>query len=239
MSTVSDIRFSFILPALNEEACIGACIGSIQAQTERPHEIIVSDNGCTDHTVAIARQLGCAVVCEERPGPSHARNRGAAAASGDVLCFIDVDGTLTPGWLRAAQRAFAAPDVGVASGPSIYVHRSPLKWLWYNLYTAGVSGASVLSSLNRGRMVFAGNNLAIRRELFATLGGYEPVIGEGMWLSQRFWGQSTYRGVFCAGMILWNSPRGFEHHGFLRTLRYWIRSSLGRASQDGYTYRTF
>lgn len=239
MSSLPELRFSFILPALNEESVIGACIGSIRAQAERPHEIVVVDNGCVDRTAAIARQLGCAVVVEERPGLSHARNRGAAAATGDILCFIDVDGTLGRGWLRAARRAFTRPSVGVASGPSIYVHRSPLKWLWYNLYTAGVSGSSFMSSLGGGRMVFAGNNLAIRRELFAELGGYEPVIGEGMWLSRRFWRQSAYRGVFCPGMLLWNSPRGFEHHGFVRTLRYWVRGSLRRVSQDGYTYKSY
>jgi cellulose synthase/poly-beta-1,6-N-acetylglucosamine synthase-like glycosyltransferase len=46
MSPASNLRFSFILPALNEEAYIGACIRSIQVQPERAHEIIVVDNGC-------------------------------------------------------------------------------------------------------------------------------------------------------------------------------------------------
>jgi glycosyltransferase involved in cell wall biosynthesis len=239
MAALPDLRFSFIIPALNEETCIGACIRSIQAQDAPPHEIIVVDNGCTDRTAELASKLGGAVVGEGKPGLSHARNGGARAASGDILCFIDADGTLAPGWLRAARRSFAWSHIGVVSGPSIYVHPHLRKRLWYNLYTLGVSAAGVLSSRLFGRMVFAGNNLAIRRELFFQIGGYEPVIGEGMWLSRRFWQQSAYQGRFCLSMILWNSPRGFEHHGFLRTMAYWISNSARRGSQEGYTYKTY
>ena len=95
-------RFSFIIPALNEEACIAACIQSIQALHETQLEIIVVDNGCTDRTVEIARQMGCMVISEKKSGLSLARNAGADAAQGDILCFIDADGVLANTWLRQA-----------------------------------------------------------------------------------------------------------------------------------------
>lgn len=232
------LRFSFVIPALNEEACVAACIRSIDAQHDGAVEIIVVDNGCTDRTAEIARQLGCRVVCEAKPGLSHARNRGAAVAQGEVVCFIDADGTLSGGWLSAARRCFARPEIGAVSGVSVYVHRNPLKLLWYNLYPLAVYAGVFLASRLLARMVFTGNNLAIRRELFQQIGGYEPIIGEGMWLSRRFWKQSQYRGVLCLRMILWNSPRGFEKLGFLSTCLYWAWASVTRRSQTGYTYKS-
>jgi glycosyltransferase involved in cell wall biosynthesis len=234
----TSLRFSLIIPALNEEGCIAACIGSIQAQFEAPAEIIVIDNGCVDATADIARAMGCLVVRDERRGLSNARNCGARVATGDVLCFVDADCRLAQGWLRSARRCFSDPRVGAVSGLSIYVHRNPQKLLLYNLYTLGVALLALLSICLRGRMLLTGNNLAIRRELFLELGGYEPVIGEGYWLSQRLWRQRRYRGRLCARMILWNSPRGFEHSGFVPVVMYWARATANRVSQEGYTYKS-
>jgi glycosyltransferase involved in cell wall biosynthesis len=231
-------RFSIIIPALNEETCIATCIQSIQAQQEMQVEIIVVDNGCTDRTAEIARQMGCIVVSEKKSGLSHARNAGAAAAKGDILCFIDADCRMSNIWLQAAGRCFAKPNIGGVSGLSIYTDPSLLKRLYYNLYVLVTSGGAWLSSVLFSRMIFAGNNLAMRKELFLQIGGYEPVIGEGMWLSRRFWKLPGYKGKLCPGMVLWNSPRGFEHMGFLRTVQYWVRSSITRKSQTGYTYKT-
>jgi glycosyltransferase involved in cell wall biosynthesis len=231
-------HFSFIVPALNEEACIAACIQSIQAQQEMKLEIIIVDNGCTDKTVEIARQMGCVVVSEKKPGLSHARNAGGNAAQGDILCFIDADGVLSNTWLQAARRCFAQVNIGAVSGLSIYTHQRLWKRLYYNLYPLVTSGGAWLSSILFSRMIFAGNNLAIRKELFLQIGGYEPVIGEGMWLSRRFWKLPGYRGSLCPGMLLWNSPRGFEHLGFMRTLLYWVKSSILKKSQTGYTYKS-
>jgi glycosyltransferase involved in cell wall biosynthesis len=234
----SDTLFSFVIPVLNEEACIAACIQSIKAQDEAQVEIIIVDNGCTDRTVEIARQLGCRVVNEEKPGLSNARNRGARAAQGEIVCFIDADGVLSGNWLAAARRGFANPRIGGVSGLSIYTHPNLMKQLLYNLYVVATSGGALLSSVLFSRMIFAGNNLAIRRDLFLRIGGYEPIIGEGMWLSRRFWKLPVYKGRLCLGMVLWNSPRGFEAMGFLRTVLYWVAGAISKKSQAGYSYKS-
>src|SRR4030043_1595511 len=87
-------KFSFIIPAFNEEKLIGECVESIKNQTEKADEIIVVDNNSLDLTSKIAKRLGCRVVKEEKQGISEARNRGAYLASGDVLCFVDADGVV-------------------------------------------------------------------------------------------------------------------------------------------------
>jgi glycosyltransferase involved in cell wall biosynthesis len=229
--------FSFVIPALNEEAVLEPCVQSIRSQGGDDIEVIVVDNGSTDRTVEIAGRRGCTVVHEATRGLSHARNRGAEAAHGDVVCFIDADGVLSDDWLRAARACFSDPGVGAASGLSVYTHPNVLKRVWYNTYVIATDMGVLFSSLLFGRMVFAGNNLAIRRELFLRIGGYEDVIGEGMWLSRRFWG-SGYRGKLCRGMLLWNSSRGFDEMGYVRTVAYWVRSSFERRTQAGYSYRS-
>ena len=85
---------SVVLPCLNEEAAIGACIEKIQATFAKARidgEIVVCDNGSTDQSVAIAERLGARVVHQplarlrqrvpqglrQRPGPylDHGRRR--------------------------------------------------------------------------------------------------------------------------------------------------------------------
>lgn len=232
------LRFSFIVPALDEESYIANCIRSIQSQTEPPFEVIVVDNGSADRTVEIARRLGCTMTFEEKLGLSHARNRGAAVAGGDILCFVDADGLIAPNWLRSAKRCFADPRIGAVSGLSIYTHHRLLKRIWYNTYVLLTGGGALLSNLLFSRMIFAGNNLAIRREVFWQIGGYEPVIAEGLSLSRCFWKLSSYKGKLCFGMLLWNSPRRFERRGFLRTMSYWLRGAVFGTSQEGYSYKS-
>jgi len=99
--------FSVIVPAFNEEKRIRACLESITSQrTGCSYELIVSDSGSTDGTVAIAREhTDKVVVCKER-GTARARNEGARLAGGDILVFIDSDTTVAPEYIDTVARAF-------------------------------------------------------------------------------------------------------------------------------------
>jgi glycosyltransferase involved in cell wall biosynthesis len=89
---------SIIIPTYNEEAFLPRLLESIEAQDYSDREIIVADNGSRDRTRAIAREHGAAVV---KGGiPAVGRNRGADAASGEYLLFLDADTVLPPGFIR-------------------------------------------------------------------------------------------------------------------------------------------
>ena len=85
-------RVSVIIPALNEEASIGAVVQAMP--WEAIAECIVVDNGSTDRTAVVAEAAGARVVRSPR-GYGHAQAAGAEAAlsASDVLVFLDGDGS--------------------------------------------------------------------------------------------------------------------------------------------------
>jgi glycosyltransferase involved in cell wall biosynthesis len=83
---------SIVIIAKNEEKVLPALLESIKRQTFKDHEIIVADAQSTDKTTKVAEKAGAKVVAGGRPGSG--RNRGAEAASGSMLLFLDADGEL-------------------------------------------------------------------------------------------------------------------------------------------------
>jgi glucosyl-3-phosphoglycerate synthase len=96
-------RVSVVLPALDEEATVGAIVAAIVPLTTGPaplvDELVVMDSGSTDRTVEVAAAAGARVVLrtdvvrdlEPRPGKGEVLWRSLAATSGDVICYLDSD----------------------------------------------------------------------------------------------------------------------------------------------------
>ncbi len=91
------MKISVVVPAFNEEKLIARSLPAIQVATAAfsarrwESEVIVCDNNSTDRTAEIARAAGATVVFEPVNQISRARNRGASAAAGDWLIFVDAD----------------------------------------------------------------------------------------------------------------------------------------------------
>ncbi len=84
---------SCIVVVYNGERFIAAALDSVRAQSWRPIEIIVADDGSTDRTAEIVAGYGDEVrfVTEETAGPAATRNLGLAAATGEYVAFLDGD----------------------------------------------------------------------------------------------------------------------------------------------------
>lgn len=105
---------SCIIPVLNGERYLREALESIRAQTYRPLEIIVADDGSTDGTAAIVAGFGDQVhyLWQANSGPAAARNLGLRAAHGEFVGFLDADDLWHPEKLtRQMSRFQARPDL--------------------------------------------------------------------------------------------------------------------------------
>jgi rSAM/selenodomain-associated transferase 2 len=104
------MRFSIIMPVLNEEAIIASqLVRLIQQCARQDYELLLVDGGSTDRTVEIAQKY--AQVINAPCGRARQMNAGAAAASGDVLLFLHADTELPDCVFLAIEEALAAPKV--------------------------------------------------------------------------------------------------------------------------------
>ena len=106
------MRVSVIIPTLNESTTIAACLAHLADQG--PDEVIVVDASSPDGTADLARS-GCTLVVGSPPGRGVQQNRGAAAASGEILLFLHADCRLAPGAL-ATLRQFVSRHPRVPGG---------------------------------------------------------------------------------------------------------------------------
>ena len=155
---------SVIMPAYNREAFLAEAIESVLAQTYRPIEIIVVDDGSTDQSADIARSYEeVRYIYQTNQGPAVARNRGLAIAQGEFISFLDPDDLWLPNKLAVqVEHLIEHPDVG------LNVCRIE------NFLDPGVSlppgGGDVplmKEQINLGTML-------VRREVFSQVGDFDP-----------------------------------------------------------------
>ncbi|HET8651947.1 MAG TPA: glycosyltransferase family A protein [Gaiellaceae bacterium] len=109
----SDRLISVIVTVYNAAPYLGEAIDSVLAQTYRPFELIVLDDGSTDGSGDVAQQYGSAVrfTRQERQGLGAARNAAVALADGSYLAFLDADDRFLPEKLERQMEVLDA-DAG-------------------------------------------------------------------------------------------------------------------------------
>ncbi len=114
------LRFSIVIPSLNQGRFIGETLRSIAEQNYPAVEVIVRDGGSTDETAEVVRRFGALVTCfvsEPDHGQSDALNKGFAQATGDIFGWMNADDFYLPGAFAEAARIFEAnPDITVVYG---------------------------------------------------------------------------------------------------------------------------
>jgi glycosyltransferase involved in cell wall biosynthesis len=201
-----NIKYSFIIPTLNEENTLDICLTSLMQQTMDNFEAIVVDGGSKDRTVDIAEHYGFNVLEVEKKRPhdvSSAKNEGVKYCNGDYVFFLDADMYVAPNCIEVLNKEFNDDNViGVA-----------LKVL----PREGTNLESFMYEVNN-RLALVGNFIKFYqlsyfschcydRDAFLKVGGFrEDLLAcEDLDLSLRISDLGEYRVTHDS--ILWTSPR--------------------------------
>jgi glycosyltransferase involved in cell wall biosynthesis len=107
---------SCVVPTYNSERYLRAALDSVLAQTYRPLQMIVADDGSLDATIGVVAGYGEQVelVCQPTAGPAATRNLGLRAARGELVAFLDADDLWHPEKLARQAACFdARPELDV------------------------------------------------------------------------------------------------------------------------------
>ena len=117
---------STIIPVFNRPAMLREAVDSVLAQTYRPIEIVIVDDGSTDDTPRVIEELAARHpevrgVRQSNGGPGRARETGRAEARGEFIQYLDSDDLLLPRKFELQVRALEEqPECGVAYGITRY-----------------------------------------------------------------------------------------------------------------------
>ena len=187
MASPEIVQVSVIVPARNEEACLGTCLRSLAAQPGVIYETIVVDDGSSDRTSEIAKSFARVHVIPagDLPtgwtGKNNAMAAGAKVAKGKWLLFTDADTFHKPGSLaRAVAEAQQHAAALLSYSPEQEVHsileKAVMPVIFAELATtfppAKVSDpASPVAAAN-------GQYLMISREAYDSVGGHTKIAGD-------------------------------------------------------------
>ncbi|MGE5603570.1 MAG: sugar transferase [Nitrososphaerales archaeon] len=216
-------RYSVIVPAYQAAATLPACLAALARQTVDPatYQVIVVDDGSSDATADVGRRAGVTTIVQAHAGAAAARNRGAAAAEGDLLLFTDADCEPVPGWIAAITAPFSQT---AASGQAGAGEVAGAKGTYLTRQKSIVARFTQLEYEDRyDRMARAERidfidtySAAYRRDIFVANGGFDPsfAYNEDQEFSFRL-AEKGYRLVF--------APAAQVYHQHNRTLPQYIR----------------
>lgn len=178
---------SVIVPARNEEECLGACLESLVGQTGVSFEILVVDDGSTDRTREIAESFAGVQVADAGPlpagwgGKNNALTAGVRHAKGEWLLFTDADTVHRPGSLARALAETQAQEAALLSySPEQEVHgfweRAVMPVIFAEL--AGRFRPAEVNDPASSAAAANGQYLLISREAYEAVGGHAALAGE-------------------------------------------------------------
>ena len=215
-----------VVATYNRAVLLDQCLRHLRALPLQPgDEIIVVDNGSSDDTAAVvARHQRAATTTlrllhEPRPGKSHAIARAVAEASGDLLFFTDDDVNVSAAWLERLRATIADGTVALAGGPVVARWEATVpQWMRdaRDAYPRLGAPLALLDygdrAVDLGPRTLLGANLAVRRDVFAGVGGYPTHLGKlrGTLLSGE--DHELCRRVQAAGLRAVYVPEAVVHH---------------------------
>ncbi|MEH3154034.1 MAG: glycosyltransferase [Gordonia paraffinivorans] len=172
---MSHQRVAVVIPAHDAADLLRDCLPTVVGQLLEGDELVVVDDRSTDATLVACTETGVrAIPNTHADGPYGARNCGVEATDAEILVFFDSRCRARPGWLDQHRRAVSAVGRPVISYSNVAVAGG------------GSAAGAVAEHMNpfgvatyRGLGFFPACNLAVRRSLWESLGGFPEVRSGG------------------------------------------------------------
>ncbi len=175
-------KASVIVPAYNSAGSLGACLESLKELRYPDYETIVVDDGSTDSTAQIAEANKARMIRVEHHGLAAARNAAIAAATGEIVAFIDSDARADADWLYHLVEAITRRGAAAAGGPNFAPRDTDPAYAFAPGVPREVRGdGDELSQL-------CGCNMAITKAALQEVGGFDEsftAAGDDVDLSWR------------------------------------------------------
>ena len=199
------IKFSVIIPLYNKVPYVRKALESVTAQTYRDFECIVVDDGSTDNSADVVRELVIGnsklvndqfrLISQPNAGVAAARNNGVKASHGEYVCFLDADDWWEPNFLEELDRLIREyPDAGLYA--TNYVYYKPGKTHVALHLERGYMNYPE-AYLHSKQMPVTSITTCMQRRVFDEMGGF-PV---GIKLGEDFllWAKTAlhYKVAFC------------------------------------------
>lgn len=200
--------FSIIVCTRNGRERIGNCLRAIQVIHDSQFETLVVDDGSTDGTAdyVLENFPWVRLLRLEPCGLSSARNAGAAEAAGDFFAFTDDDCAPDREWLTRLRQTLANERFAAAGGPNL--PPGPRTWQEAVVRAAPGAPSHVLLDDEEAEHL-PGCNLAVSREAFEKIGGFDPqfeTAGDDVDFCWRL-RDAGFRLGFAPGAFVWHWRR--------------------------------
>jgi glycosyltransferase involved in cell wall biosynthesis len=173
------LKLSVVVPCLDAADTLGTQLKALAGQRwPHPWEVIVADNGSTDGSQRVVEEFRGRMPnlrrldAAERCGPGHARNAGAAAATGDALAFCDADDEVAPGWLAALGGALGEHPFVTSRYEDRKLNSPRIRQIHKNPQGTGLIPYDYPPFLPHA----GGGGLGIRRRLHESIGGFDETL---------------------------------------------------------------
>ena len=231
----TDMPFSIVIPALNEERYLPLLLRSIVETGIEGLDVIVVDGNSDDRTQEIARSFGARLFVSDKRNVGYQRNLGGSKAIHDTIVFLDSD-TIVPdrATIEALLKDFRDRECAAASCRFAPINRRPMARLYYfTLYA--------FQRFQQRRNPYAmGACIITRKDVFDRINGFDETIrvNEDAEYCLRASKHGTFRILPHAIRV---STRRFDKDGYFKTgvkyLRLFIdRSMRGELRDDHITY---
>jgi rSAM/selenodomain-associated transferase 2 len=223
------MRFSIIMPVLNEEAVLEHLLTKLVCQISRYDcELLIIDGGSIDGTVEIAQRFG-RVVPSPR-GRAAQMNTGAALATGEVFLFLHADTLLSDDALSAIEPALKAREVvGGAFRICFNCNQWPYRLVAY-----------ITNLRSQIRKVFTGDQAYfVRSSCFKTIGGFpDQLLMEDLELITRL---RKIGKVVLLPQFVTTSARRHEKLGLVRSVLFmwYLRTLYGFGTSPAKLHRMY